>query len=199
MRQYILGLMVAMAMAIGTGAGSLARADDAVQITQTIRIEILFSEDMANRATGRAAKVPAHLRAGASFARITDFLGEDDLKRLAKNLRADVTDAMTAQNITVDQNSNNVIWITIVDAVPNEWTINQVKRMRVSLAGAGIGSAALVGQYYDAGAPNDVHTIPYKFYSGEADTFAKGWRDANKAIETFSEIAAITVAGVMAD
>ena len=199
MRQYVLGLIVTAMVTSGAFLGSPACADDAAQISETIRIEILFSEDMANRADGRAEKVPAHLRAGASFARITDFLGEDDLKILAKNLRADVTASMAAQNITVDPMSDNVIWITIVDASPNEWTVSQIKRMRVSLAGGGIGGAALVGQYYDGDAPQDVHTIPYKFYSGEADTFARGWRDANKAIDTFAQLAATSVAGIMAD
>lgn len=162
-----------------------------------VRIEILFSQDMANRANGRAKKTPAHLRAGSSNARITDFYGEKPLQNLAKTLRYDLTKSMEEEGITINPDSSNVLWVTIVDAIPNEWTNNQIKKMGAAFGGSGIGGAAVVGHYYDASTPDTPLVIPHKFYTGEANTMSRGWHDAERAIQGFSVKAAKTVDKVM--
>lgn len=194
MTRHITSLLTTITAAFWLCLSAPAGADEAMK---EVRIEILYSQDMANRANGRAKKTPAHLRAGPGNARITDFYGEKPLKDLAATLRRDLTKSMKNEGITISADAEDVLWVTIVDAIPNEWTNNQINKMGAAFGGGGIGGAAIVGHYYDASTPDKPYIIPHKYYSGEADTLARGWRDAKRSIKTFSKKAASTVSTLM--
>ncbi len=190
-------LMIAASWMISGSA--FAQMVDADRAQNHVRLEILFSEDMARRANGKSKGGHSNLKAGARFAYITDFYGEAPLLDLAKNLRSDLTEALSEKNIGIDPKSENVLWVTIVDAVPNEWTINQIKRLGVAGRATGIGGAAIVGQYYDKNSADKPLTIPHKYYSTEADDMARGWRDAERSISAFSKKTAHILAERMSE
>lgn len=164
----------------------------------SVRIEVALSEDML----WRANNLPKDRRDRGSARSSRDgfggngYYGERDLERLVERLEKRMMQRLEKEGVTVDENSPNVLRITLDDARPNRPTFEQLsKRSNLSRNSVSTGGASFVAEVIanNGEAQGD---ISYAWYESSLcnGTVSSTWSDSNRAIDRFARKTAKSLA-----
>jgi len=163
----------------------------------TVRIEVVLSEDMAWRANNLPKKLKDRGSARNSrngFAG-NGYYGEKDLQKLVTRLEEKMEKRLTKEGVIIDENSANVLRITLEDARPNRPTFKQLGRSGLSSQSYALGGASFTGEII----ANNGETggeISYAWYENNIcdAPFGTTWSDSNRAIDRFARKTAKSLA-----
>ncbi len=196
MRKLLTGLVLGTALFTTT---NLANANSRGGFTTTIenipttaiRIDVLLSEDLAYRANNLPKNISSRtssrgLRAG--FAN-NGLIGEKDLNNLLVKLEKFTTHDLEKRGISVDDNAQSVLKLTLVDARPNRPTFNQLsKQPSLDFQSFGFGGAEIEGELFSADGTSQGkvnYTYYETFFNGFQRTAAV-WSDTRRTMQRFS-------------
>ena len=205
MRKALQNLIIASAFALA--APSLAQARTSFEhnitapLTSPIKIDIVYSQDMQNRANNlpdsNSNKGLGITKGGRSGFAGNGYYGEQSLMHLAESLERKMTTKFIKKGITISEDATVTMRITIVDAINNRPTANQLSNQPgLSIKSFGIGGAELSAELIDT-TGNSLGIMQYRYFEQdfrESTQFPGMWRDANKAFSRFAKKAAKTLA-----
>lgn len=166
-------------------------------LTQSVKIEVSLSEDLAWRANNlprklkdRGSSAPRRLNAGFSQ---NGFYGEADLERLQEKLKGRMNSRLNKAGIEVSETAPTTLKLVLVDARPNRPTPEQLSR-DISLTRLGSvanGGARFEGEMFDASGQS-LGTLSFAFYERDFEeaAFSAVWTDVHRAIDRFTRRAA---------
>lgn len=201
MRSILTSSLLALSFAIAAPALAKTRGYDttvSAPLTSSVKIEVVFSEDMAHRANNLPEKLSDRsgarsLRSGFSG---NGYYGDRDLERLTQRLQSNLEKKFGKKGIEVSDTAPTVLRITIEDAKPNRPTFTQLsKEPGLSYQSFGNGGAELQAELIAAGGQS-LGTMSYTFYENDIRDARYGgtWSDAHRAFGRFASKAAKTLA-----
>lgn len=201
MRSILASSLIALSFAVAAPTMAKSYGYDTTvtaPLTSAVKIEVVFSEDMAHRANNLPKKLSDRgsargLRAG--FAR-NGFYGDRDLERLTERLNSKLERKFAKRGIEISDTASTVLRITIEDAKPNRPTFNQLSNQPgLSFQSFGNGGAELQAELIEAGG-RSLGTMSYKYYENDIRdaNFVGIWGDAHRAFGRFASKAAKTLA-----
>ena len=153
------------------------------EVTGPIALDVRIGEHLLYLAVHDGDR-PGVNRLRAGFA-TGGHLGLDPLEGLAEDMGEELHDELTDRGIRVDPNAPTVLRVTLVDAVPNRPTFDQLSvEPSLSYSSFGVGGASMEGELITADGQSS-GAFTYGWYETQLDEFSRTgtWIDANRAID----------------
>lgn len=201
MRKFMPGVFLASAFLLFTStaqATQTKRFESSITSipAQSIRIDVGLSDDLAARAEGQLDGREHCPNVRTTFKRgfaCGGFFGQRDLDHLTENMKKWTTRSFEKKDITVSDESDFVLKLTLVDVQNNRPTQRQIsEQVTLSFRSIALGGADLEGELF---APDgtSLGKMSYSYYETFFDEFSQSrgvWTDAKRAIQIFSNRAA---------
>ena len=197
MRKFLPPLILAAAIlttssnALADGRRGFDSSITAIPV-QSVRIDVALSDDLAQRAEG----LPNNLK-NCSVNRRTfkngfacdGYLGQRDLDALTAKMKKHATKSLAKKDISVSDEADLILKLTLVDAQNNRPTHRQVSRqIGLSFRSFSVGGAEFEGELFTKDGTS-LGQVSYSYYDDFLDEFSQAsgtWTDANIAIQRFS-------------
>lgn len=181
-------------MSTTANAGNTKRYKSTIQSipAASIQIEVGLSEDLAFRAENygdglKQCSISSKNRS-SGFA-CDGYFGERDLTSLTKRIKKSATHRLTKKGITISDDAELVLKLTLVDVQNNRPTIKQLgQKIGLSFKSIQLGGADFEGELFTKDG-RSLGTMSYSYYDTIFDEFAVAratWTDTHKAIQRFS-------------
>ena len=197
MRRFnlLLSATALMAMPMAASANGFESTIE-TPVTAPVKIEVSLSDDLAHRANNLPEKLRDRgngsvrsLRAGFTA---NGYYGDKALENLVEEIEEELTEDLTDRGITVSDEAQTVLRVTLEDVRNNRPTFEQLARQpSLSMQSFALGGAELTGELIDASGES-LGTVEYEWFDRAFNdiAFAQAsgvWTDANRAISRFSK------------
>lgn len=159
----------------------------------SLRLEVGLSEELSYLAEHSADG--QKICTNSTSSRTNGFacgghFGVKDLNGLTEKIETNTTRALAKKDITVSDEADLVLKVTLVDVKNNRPTQRQIKQqVTLSFQSLQLGGARIEGELFTKDG-RSLGTISYSYYESFFDDFSGGrgrWSDANETIQRFSK------------